>query len=300
MLKNVLKFIFILLVILLCSFYVTIIEPNKLIINEYDLYIPNWDKKLDGLRVLTLSDLHIGSSYVSTDRLEKIVNKINTTPKDIVIILGDFDAKTISQKGLEEKTSEVLAQINAPKGVFAIYGNHDYEPRCIIGPILQKAGIKILADNGIKISQNNASFTLFGIHDIWHYKSNPRHLLQKSIQPVIFLSHNPDIFPEVPANVSLTLSGHTHGGEIMLPILGALFIPSKYCHRYAKGYVIEDGKHLFVTSGIATTGYFRSFNPPEIIVLNLYSENKTKNKNVKNKFSHGLSDFFAYYNKRKF
>ena len=86
----------------------------------------------------------------------------------------------------------------------------------------------------------------------------------------------------------------------MLTILGAIFIPSKYCHRYAKGYVIEDGKHLFVTSGIATTGYFRSFNPPEIIVLNLYSENKTKNKNVKNKFSHGLSDFFAYYNKRKF
>jgi len=113
-------------------------------------------------------------------------------------------------------------------------------------------------------------FDIYGIKDIWNYKVEPSEVLEKIQYPTLFLSHNPDIFPKVPKEISLTLSGHTHGGEISLPLLGAPLIPSIYAHKYAKGHIIENNKHLYVTSGIATTSGFRTFNSPEIIVLNLY------------------------------
>lgn len=80
------------------------------------------------------------------------------------------------------------------------------------------------------------------------------------------------MFPKIPKGASLTLSGHTHGGEIILPFLGSPFVPSKYGQRFNKGHIIENEKHLYVTSGTTTTGRVRFLNPPEIVFLTLNSE----------------------------
>ena len=87
---------------------------------------------------------------------------------------------------------------------------------------------------------------------------------------VLLLSHDPDVFPIIPARVALTLSGHTHGGQVGIPYLRRPFIPSHYGERYVQGHVVEGGRHLYVTSGLGTSGIpVRLLRPPEVVILTL-------------------------------
>ena len=91
--------------------------------------------------------------------------------------------------------------------------------------------------------------------------------------PTIALTHNPDAFPEISPPVDLMIAAHTHGGQVYLPLLGRLIVPSKYGQRYAIGYIVENGRHLFVSSGLGTSIIpVRFLVPPEISMLELVSE----------------------------
>jgi predicted MPP superfamily phosphohydrolase len=91
-----------------------------------------------------------------------------------------------------------------------------------------------------------------------------------SVAPVLLLTHNPDLFPRIPARVTLTLAGHTHGGQVRLPLIGSPIVPSAYWQRYARGRVVEQGRHLFVSTGIGTSDLpIRLGVPPTIFVLTL-------------------------------
>jgi predicted MPP superfamily phosphohydrolase len=88
----------------------------------------------------------------------------------------------------------------------------------------------------------------------------------------LLMTHNPDVFPHIPGSVNLTLAGHTHGGQVSLPLLGPLVVPSHYHAKYARGLIIEDGRTLFVSTGIGTSVFPIRFGvPPEISVLTLNS-----------------------------
>ena len=299
MLANTLKKVIIIFTLIFVFFvYTTRIEPSKLVLNENNLYIPNWDVKLNGLKIAVISDLHIGFPNSRIEKINTIVEKVNNTKPDIIFILGDLDALSIYNTKNMEQSIEVLSNLKAPLGVISVLGNHDYEPKNIVKPILIKSGTEILEDKKIKKIFNNTRFDICGIRDIWHHKVNPTEVLGEITNPTIFLSHNPDIFPKVPSKVALTLSGHTHGGEISFPLLGAPFVPSKYSNRYVKGHVIEQNKHLFVTSGIGTISSFRMFNPPEIVVLQLFAQDE--NIFVKNNTKFGLSNLLYRYNNKKY
>jgi predicted MPP superfamily phosphohydrolase len=87
---------------------------------------------------------------------------------------------------------------------------------------------------------------------------------------VLLLSHDPDVFPRVPARVALTLAGHTHGGQVAVPLLRRPTLPSRFGERYARGHIVEGGRHLLVTSGVGTSGLpVRLFAPPEVLVVTL-------------------------------
>jgi len=88
--------------------------------------------------------------------------------------------------------------------------------------------------------------------------------------PVILLTHTPDVFPEVPASVALTLAGHTHGGQVYIPGIGRPVVPSRFGDRYAYGHIVEEGRHLFVSAGIGTAILpLRFLTPPELVVITL-------------------------------
>ena len=88
--------------------------------------------------------------------------------------------------------------------------------------------------------------------------------------PSLLLSHDPDAFPGVPERVALTLAGHTHGGQVSIPLLRRPFVPSRYGERYVYGHIVEDGRHLYVSSGVGTSGFpVRFLRPPEVVSLTL-------------------------------
>ena len=261
------------------------IEPNLLLVKNESLYLPNWDEKLNGLRVAVVSDIHIGTKTVNLKKLEKIAAKVNKNNPDLIVFLGDFDSKTIkSSKYTNKELSDIFKRFKARYGVFSILGNHDYHSP---GPndiktFLNNANVKVLENTSDYIYANDCRIKIIGFKDLWYFNLDPKKLVGRVASPAIVLMHNPDSFVEMPKAVSLSLSGHTHGGEIVLPFLGSPIVPSEYGQRYRKGHIIEGGKHLYVSGGVATLSGFRLLNPPEISILTLFAQNdKTKILNTK-------------------
>ncbi len=287
--KIVIKFVLILLVLTgLVFFYAGYIEPNRFVVARQTLFLPNWNENLNGFKIAVISDIHIGTGSIDLKKLNRIVQKTNTQNPDLILLLGDFDAKYIQLSGISvNQISEVLKHFKSKYGVIAILGNHDYKPEGIVKNILKNAQIPVLENESIFIYPDRQKIKVIGFKDLWHYKLNPEKVIGHIETPSIVLVHNPDIFPQIPDSISLTLSGHTHGGEIYLPFIGAPFIPSKFNAKYRKGYVVENNKHLYVTGGIGTLSGFRTFNPPEIVILTINKQterNKIVNTPVKKNY----------------
>jgi uncharacterized protein len=157
--------------------------------------------------------------------------------------------------------------------VISVLGNHDWwydGPR--VRRALETNGIPVLENQNIRLTYRGQSVWLCGLADLWTRGDRLTQTLAEIPEgdPVVVLMHNPDLFPEMPARVSLTLAGHTHGGQVNLPLIGRPVVPSKFGQRYAYGVVEEGGRRLFVTGGIGTSIIPVRFRvPPEVVVLTL-------------------------------
>jgi hypothetical protein len=246
------------------------IEPGMLVVRHVRLTLPGWR---EDTRVAVLSDLHIGSPHVGLDKLRKIVEKTNAENPSLVVLLGDFvtggpggrhDASFVEP----EQTAEELKKLHAPLGVYAVLGNHDwwYDGRRV-GEALTSAGIPVLENRAVHVGKR---FWLGGIADFWTRNPEIEGTLAQvdDTDPVVLITHNPDIFPDVPERVGLTIAGHTHGGQVYLPVIGTLVTTSKL--GYNAGDFLEHGHHLFVTTGIGTSIVPVRFGmPPEIVILTI-------------------------------
>lgn len=248
---------------------------GRLVVNEVELAPPRWPRALDGLKIALLSDLHTGSPRNGPANLARIVDRTNEVQPDLVLLAGDFVIHDVIGGTFVEPDAiaRELARLRAPLGVFAVLGNHDWwfsAPR--VREALEANGITVIDDRAASLTWHGASFYVAGISDFWEGPHDVLGALAPIPQDatVIALTHNPDFLPEIPTRVSLTLAGHTHGGQVDLPLLGRLVVPSR--RVYAIGHVVEDGKHLFVTPGIGTSILPVRFRvPPEISVLTLRS-----------------------------
>lgn len=252
-----------------------VVEPNLLISRTQKLYLPHWNAELNGLKICIVSDLHIGNKFVRIPKIKEIVKKVNAQNPDLILLLGDFDALSITNSNIStDELSSNLKNFKAEYGVYAIMGNHDYEPQGVVRELLKKSEIPLLENQNLYLNIRGKHLKISGFKDLWHYKLNPEKIIgtTPSDVPIIVMSHNPDSFVEIPERVSLTLSGHTHGGEIILPFAGSFTIPSKYGQRFRKGYIVENNKHLYVTGGVASASRLRFCNPPEIVFLKLYEQ----------------------------
>ena len=226
-------------------------------------------------RVAILTDLHIGSPHTNLDKLQQVVTRTNDEHPDLVLILGDLVVQGVvgGHRIEAEPIAEVLGRLQAPLGIIAVLGNHDW---WYDGPRVEKAlrafGILVLENTTRLLQFKGKSFWVVGIADLWTRKPDIQGALKQvtTDDPVLMITHNPDIFPDVPSRVSLTLAGHTHGGQVNLPIAGRLVVPSRYGQRYAFGHIVEDGRHLFVGGGVGTSILPVRFRvPPEIVVLTI-------------------------------
>ncbi len=264
-----------LLVGLVLAVWAFIAEPASLRVREYRLVIPGWPAERSGMRIALVSDLHTGSPFNGLSKLDEIVTRTNASRPDLVLIAGDLVIQDVPGGRFvpPERIAHRLGRLRAPLGVHAVLGNHD---RWLDGPrvlrALYRANIPVLEDRAVEISRGGPAFWLVGISDLWTSRHDVRGALAQAPPgpPVLAFMHNPDVFPRIPSRVSLTLAGHTHGGQVNLPFFGRLIVPSHYGARYAIGHVVEGGRHLFVTPGVGTSILPVRFRvPPEISILRL-------------------------------
>ncbi len=203
--------------------------------------------------------------------MRAIVARINAGRPDIIVLLGDFVVTSmIGSKFVPPETiAAELAHLRAPHGVYAILGNHDrWLGKRRVTKSLRSASINVIDDTAVQIGE----FWLVGVSDFREGPHDVKGALKgvTSSAPVIVITHNPDVFPLIPARVCLTLAGHTHGGQVAIPLVGRLIVPSRYGQRYAIGHIHEKGRDLFVTSGVGTSIIPVRFRvPPEIVFLEI-------------------------------
>jgi predicted MPP superfamily phosphohydrolase len=251
------------------------IEPRRLVVRRLELRLPHWPATLDGLRAGVLTDLHAGVPHARLPAIQRAVAALNAAEPDVHLLLGDYlDASQILRRDIAPQTvADALARLRSPLGTFAVLGNHDWRAAGYdMWHALVRAGIDVLEDRAVRLHSSAGAFWLAGLGDLRYRGANVQRALADVPpgEPVVVLAHDPDLFPHVPGRVSLTLSGHTHGGQVAIPALRRPLLPSAYGERYARGLVVEHGRHLLVSSGIGTSGLpVRLFAPPEVLVLTL-------------------------------
>lgn len=264
------------------------VEPFRLVVTRYRLVPPGWPTGLK-LRIAALADLHACEPWVSVPRIRSIVQQTNALAPDLTVLLGDYTMghHWITGQVHSRDWAAALGGLRAPLGVHAVMGNHDWwDDRTAQvqghGPTfghraLARNGIGVLANRALRLRHGDHAVWLAGLEDQLALLPHRRYgrtrwrglddltgtLAQVTDDaPVILLAHEPDIFPQVPARVALTLSGHTHGGQVRLfghsPV-----VPSRFGNRYAYGLVTEPdtagGSIMPVRFGV----------PPEVVLIDL-------------------------------
>jgi len=267
----------ILLLILSCCIWGLFIEPNRLLVRAETIQIDNWPNELSGLRVAVIGDIHTGGPFINEQKLKRIVELTNQQHPDLILLLGDYMSPNSwhSRRVEPEVTAAGLKDLKAPLGVYTVLGNHDWWYN---GERVRRAfeqnGIKVLEDQTAEIAWRGKSFWLAGLADLFTRPQHVREVIE-SVPPgstIIAITHNPDIFPRLPGQVPLLLAAHTHGGQVNIPLIGTPIVPSRFGSKYTAGHILENGHHLFVTTGIGTSILPVRFRvPPEIVILKIES-----------------------------
>lgn len=273
--------------------YAVGIEPMLTSVTRYRVAPPSWPAGLK-LNVAVVADIHACQPWMDVARIERIVADTNALGADLIVLLGDYVAghDKITAIVPNEDWAKALAGLRAPLGVYAILGNHDWwadkEAQARGGgPIaariaLEKAGVPVLENDNLRLSKGGQQFWVAGLGDQQAlqrprpgggYVKRGLDDLDKTLAavppdaPVILLIHEPDIFPRVPERVSLTLAGHTHGGQVRL--LGhALYAPSRVSLAYSYGHFVDNGRNLIVSGGLGCSWWPIRFGvPPEIVLV---------------------------------
>ena len=272
-------------------------EPFGTTVTPYRLSPRGWPAGLS-VKLAVVADLHACRPWMDVARIEGIVAHVNALQPDCVLLLGDYVAGAKIARFSEPVTNAewagALGGLRAPLGVHAVLGNHDWwdepelqERRCGptgVGLALEKAGIRVHENTCVRLTKDGKSFWLAGLGDQWAFwpRGGERQEGYQGVDdlagtlqlvtddaPVVLMAHEPDIFPQVPDRVALTICGHTHGGQVR--VLGfAPVVPSKFGARYVYGHIVEEGRNLIVSGGLGCSGLpVRFGSPPEIVTVEL-------------------------------
>ncbi|TVV70707.1 metallophosphoesterase [Sphingomonas solaris] len=233
--------------------YWTAISDPVVRFAEVEMLPPGSSQKQ--LRILLLSDIHVAGPDMSPQRLARIVRQANAQKPDAVLIAGDFvsDKQFATERFSVDEAVVPLRDLKSRFGTFAVLGNHDHwRNAAATRSALRRVGITVLDNSAARAGP----MVIGGLDDAFTHHDDLsitlRAMASLGGEPVL-LSHSPDPFPRVPAGVKLMLAGHTHCGQIRLPVVGAISYMSDYGDKYACGVVVEDGKTLVVGAGLGTS-----------------------------------------------
>lgn len=245
------------LILLILAGSYLFLEPHLLGTEEVKVKLEN----VEGIKIVHLTDIH-SQRFGKTEK--KVLAKLEEIDPDYVFVTGDFvDKRT---RNLEEcqKFWEALAEQHSGK-VFGVLGNHEYQhPKTdqIIN-YLEESGIQLLNNESVELEE----FTLGGVKSP-HLNHDDLEIIGK---PEVLLAHSPEIFKKVKdKEIGLVLSGHTHGGQVNIPLLTRLILPLRYGKKYKEGLFKEENTYMYVSRGVGTTILPIRFNaPPEVSLINI-------------------------------
>lgn len=276
--------------------YGFVVEPLlRRIVTRYRITPPRWPSGLR-LKIAILTDIHAIEPWMPAARVARIADMTNRLDADVILLLGDFVSTMRLSTGrvAAPDWAAALARLRAPLGVHSVLGNHDWWSDRVAqknrkGPTvarkaLEAAGIPVYENDVVRLQKGGQGFWLAGLgdqiafelgvvdgHRVFDGVDDLAGTLAKITDdaPVILMAHEPDIFPQVPDRVALTLSGHTHGGQVR--IFGySPVVPSAFGNRYAYGHMVENERNLVVSGGLGVSIVPLRFGvPPEIVLIEL-------------------------------
>lgn len=262
------------------------------LVTRYAPRLPGWPEAMT-LRIVALSDIHACTPFMEAPRLRGICREVADLAPDLIVLLGDFaPGPRLSRPVAPESWASELGALSAPLGVHAILGNHDYDgltpADLALGPIaaeraLEAANIAVYINRAVRISHGGGGFWLAGLGDQFAFAHGVRSYARglgvddleatlaqvNTDEPIVLMAHEPDLFPDTPDRVALTLSGHTHGGQVRLfgrtPV-----VPSRHGSRYVHGHFVDGHKQLIVSAGLGYSGLpLRIGTRPELVLIEL-------------------------------
>jgi hypothetical protein len=234
------------------GYWTAIADP---IVREADVALADWPAGAAPVRALLMSDLHVAGPDMPPERLARIVGQANALRPDIVFIAGDF----ISDRRVSTRTYSLgeavapLAGLRSRFGTVAVLGNHDHWRNAAeASAALQRIGVRVLDNEAAEIGP----LAVGGLDDAFTHHQDLGAMLNglRALPGArVVLSHSPDPFPILSRDVDFMLAGHTHCGQIRLPLIGAISTMSAYGDRYACGLIRENGRTLIVGAGLGTS-----------------------------------------------
>lgn len=225
------------------------------VVRRAEIAMADWPEGAAPVTVALLSDLHVGNAATSPERLARIVARVNAARPDLVLIAGDFmpGHDTIDDETAAKRLAPLLGFV-APLGVVAVPGNHDHWTDVVDSGMAFNAANIVLLHNAAIV---RGPLAIGGVDDDFsHHADLPLTIARaRRLQGArVLLTHSPDIAPHLPGDFGLLLAGHTHCGQAVLPVYGAVASVSRFGERYRCGLIRENGRMIIVTAGTGTSG----------------------------------------------
>lgn len=266
------------------------VEPRRLRLERTQVELKGLPPELDGLRLAHLTDFHIGRSGFRETMALRAVALANALDPDLVVLTGDL----VTRQHSAPRLLPILAKLRAKHGVWVALGNHDYnvtratawtaERRRAFGPemwreMLGGVGVRLLENESQELHVEGSSLWLAGCGDPYSERDDLPATLAEVPEgaPCVLLCHSPDIADHYAAQrVGLVLCGHTHGGQIRLPILGPIWAPCRDYRGRATGFTRVGDTWLYASRGVCAGNFFRLRCPPEVALVTLRAEGRRR------------------------
>jgi predicted MPP superfamily phosphohydrolase len=250
-------------------------DLSKVSVENIKIEIPRLPTEFDQYKIIQLSDFHLGT-LLNESHLNRIIDRTNSLKPDLVAITGDLVSS--KPENYASILIKALSRLSAADGVLSVMGNHDHwTDAAVIREIYKESQIIELSNLTHSVQRNNSRIYIAGIDDYYLKKDNLKKVIVELPEnsPVILLAHEPD-FADISSQCgkfSLQISGHSHGGQIWLPVIGSIYLP-RFGRKYPSGKYLINGMVLYTNRGLGTSWLKIRYNcPPEISVFSLQASN---------------------------
>ena len=266
--------------------YGFLVEPRRLRVEQLHIELKGLPPALDGLRLVHLTDFHIGRSRFRDRMALRATAIANSLEPDLIVLTGDL----VTRHDCAPRLLPILATLRAKYGVSAALGNHDYSWTWLLRllgvhrrafsvekwrELLAQVGVRLLENESQEVRLDGASLWLAGCGDPYSHRDDLTATLAQVPEgaPCVLLCHSPDVADhEGIQRVGLALCGHTHGGQVRLPLVGLIWAPCRDYRRRAIGLTRLGDTWLYASRGVCAGNYFRLGCPPEVTLITLRNE----------------------------